>query len=430
MLDIRFIRDNAGLVKASAAAKKAPVDVEALLEMDKERRRIIQEVEQLKAARNQASKDVARLKAQDGPERESKLGLSQALITREIGEKIKKLDGELRLVEERLEQALLAVPNVADTSVPEGPDESGNVVDRTLGEEKKFDFAPRPHWELGEGLGIIDFERGVKISGTRFYMLRGAGAALQRALIWWMLDVHTWEHGYSEVYPPYIVSGKCLVGTGQLPKFADNLYHDVEEDFWLIPTAEVPVTNMYRDELLEAGSLPLKHVAYTPCFRREKMSAGKDTRGIKRGHQFDKVELVKFCLPERSNEELEKLVEDACDIPKKLGLRYRVVRLCTGDLTFASMKTYDIEVWSPGCREWLEVSSCSNFGDFQARRANLRFRRDPKARPEYLHTLNGSGLALPRTLIAVLENYQQADGTVAVPEVLQQHLGTDIIGRT
>ncbi len=274
---------------------------------------------------------------------------------------------------------------------------------------------------------IIDFERGVKVSGTRFYMLRGAGAALQRALVSWMLDVHVREHGYSEIYPPYIVNGKCLVGTGQLPKFSDNLYHDVEEDLWLIPTAEVPVTNMYRDEVLEAGVLPLRHVAYTPCFRREKMSAGKDTRGIKRGHQFDKVELVKFCLPERSNEELERLVEDACDIPKKLGLRYRVVRLCTGDLTFASLKTYDIEVWSPGCREWLEVSSCSNFGDFQARRANIKFRRDPKARPEYLHTLNGSGLALPRTLIAVLENYQNADGTVEVPEVLRPYLGMEVI---
>lgn len=428
MLDIRFIRDNAELVKAAAAAKRAPVDVEALLELDRERRRIIQEAEQLKAARNQASRDVARLKAQDGPEREGKLSLSQALITREIGEKIKKLDGELRLVEERLEQALLSVPNVADASVPDGPDETGNVVDRTFGEEKKYGFVPRPHWELGERLGIIDFERGVKISGTRFYMLRGAGAALQRALISWMLEVHTKEHGYSEVYPPYIVSGKCLVGTGQLPKFADNLYHDVEEDFWLIPTAEVPVTNMYRDEVLEARDLPLRHVAYTPCFRREKMSAGKDSRGIKRGHQFDKVELVKFCLPERSNEELEGLLADACSIPEKLGLRYRVVRLCTGDLTFASMKTYDVEVWSPGCGEWLEVSSVSNFGDFQARRANLRFRRDPKARPEYLHTLNGSGLALPRTLIAVLENCQGADGTVEVPEALRPFMGLDRIG--
>ncbi len=427
MLDIRFIRDNAGQVKAAAAAKKAPVDVEALLDMDRDRRRIIQEVEQLKASRNQASRDVARLKAQDGPEREGKLGLSAALITREIGDKIRKLDGELRTIEEKLEQALLAVPNVADPSVPEGNDETGNVVDRTIGDENVFDFTPRPHWELGEKLGIIDFERGVKVSGTRFYMLRGAGARLQRALIAWMLDVHTRERGYSEVYPPYIVTGKCLVGTGQLPKFADNLYHDAEEDLWLIPTAEVPVTNMYRDEVLEANDLTLKHVAYTPCFRREKMSAGKDTRGIKRGHQFDKVELVKFCLPEKSNEELEILVEDACSIPRKLGLRYRVVRLCTGDLTFASMKTYDVEVWSPGCKEWLEVSSCSNFGDFQARRANIRFRRDPKARPEYLHTLNGSGLALPRTLIAVLENYQNPDGTVAVPEALRPYMGMDVI---
>jgi len=427
MLDIRFLRENPDLVRAAARAKKCPVDIDSIIEMDQTRRRLIQEVEQLKASRNQAAKEVARLKAMDGPERESKLGLSQALITREIGEKIKKLDGDLRILEERLEQALLAVPNIPSPSVPEGPDETGNVVLRTLGAERSFDFTPKPHWELGEKLGIIDFERGVKLSGTRFYLLKGWGARLQRALISFMLDVHIKEHGYTEIYPPYIVGGHCLVGTGQLPKFADNLYHDAEEDLWLIPTAEVPVTNMYRDEVLEARLLTIKHVAYTPCFRREKMSAGKDTRGIKRGHQFDKVELVKFCLPERSDEELERLLADACSIPEKLGLRYRVVQLCTGDLTFASQKTYDIEVWSPGCGEWLEVSSVSNFGDFQARRANLRFRRDPKARPEYLHTLNGSGLALPRTLIAVLENYQQADGTVEVPEALRPYMGIDII---
>lgn len=429
MLDIHLLRENPDLVRAAAQAKKCPVDIDAILEMDRERRRLIQEVEQLKAARNQAAKEVARLKALDGPERESKLSLSQALITREIGEKIKKMDGDLRTLEEKLDQALLGVPNVPDPSVPQGPDESGNVVVRTVGQERRYDFNPKPHWELGEKLGIIDFERGVKLSGTRFYLLKGWGARLQRALIAFMLDVHIKEHGYTEIYPPYIVGGHCLVGTGQLPKFADNLYHDAEEDFWLIPTAEVPVTNMYRDEVLDSGRLTIKHVAYTPCFRREKMSAGKDTRGIKRGHQFDKVELVKFCLPEKSNEELEGLLADACAIPEKLGLRYRVVQLCTGDLTFASHKTYDIEVWSPGCGEWLEVSSVSNFGDFQARRANLRFRRDPKARPEYLHTLNGSGLALPRTLIAVLENYQNADGTVAVPEVLRKYLETEIIGK-
>ncbi|MRR09995.1 serine--tRNA ligase, partial [bacterium] len=261
-----------------------------------------------------------------------------------------------------------------------------------------------------------------------FYVLRGAGARLQRALIAWMLDVHTREHGYAEVYPPYIVNHHCLVGTGQLPKFADNLYHDAEEDLWLIPTAEVPVTNLYRGEVLDGAALPVNHVAYTPCFRREKMSAGKDVRGIKRGHQFDKVELVKFCLPERSGEELEKLVANACEIPRRLGLRYRVVALCTADLTFASTKTYDIEVWAPGCNEWLEVSSCSTFGDFQARRANIKFRRDAKAKTEFLHTLNGSGLALPRTLIAVLENYQNADGTVTVPEALRPFMGCDRIG--
>ena len=428
MLDIRFIRDNLALVKQAVADKRADADPDRALALDSERRRIIQEAEQLKAARNQASHDVAKLKAKDGPEREIKLQLSSILITREIGDKIKRLDEELRRVEEQLEQVMLSIPNVPDPSVPAGADETKNVVVKTEGRKREFDFRPKPHWELGEELGIIDFERGVKLSGTRFYLLKGAGARLQRALISWMLDVHTRERGYAEVYPPSIVSSKCLVGTGQLPKFADNLYHDAEEDFWLVPTAEVPVTNMYRDELLEAKHLPLKHVAYSTCFRREKMSAGKDTRGIKRGHQFDKVELVKFVLPEKSGQELESLLADACAIPEKLGLAYRVVQLCTGDLTFASTKTYDIEVWSPGCDEWLEVSSCSCFGDFQARRANLKFRRDPKARPEFLHTLNGSGLALPRTLIAVLENFQNADGTVAVPEVLRPYMGMEKIG--
>jgi len=257
--------------------------------------------------------------------------------------------------------------------------------------------------------------------------LKNAGARLQRALIAMMLDIHTKKHGYGEILPPYIVNHDCLIGTGQLPKFADNLYHDAEEDFWLIPTAEVPVTNMYRGEILDGSKLPLYHVAYTPCFRREKMSAGKDVRGIKRGHQFDKVELVKFSLPENSNDELQKLLADACAIPEMLGLRYRIVQLCTADLTFSSVKTYDVEVWAPGCNEWLEVSSCSNFGDFQARRANIKFRREPKAKPEFVHTLNGSGLALPRTMIAVMENYQNADGSITVPEILRPFMGMDII---
>ena len=286
-----------------------------------------------------------------------------------------------------------------------------------------FDFEPKPHWDLGTALDIIDFDRGVKLSGTRFYVLKGAGARLQRALIAWMLDLHTLKHGYTEVYPPYMVKSEILVGTGNLPKFGDNLYHDAEEDFWWIPTAEVPVTNLYRDEILDGEKLPICHVAYTPCFRREKMSSGRDVRGIKRGHQFDKVEMVKFVRPETSMDELMKLVGDAEDVCRGLGIRYRLVQMCTADLSFSAAVKYDLEMWAPGCQEWLEVSSCSNFTDFQARRANIRYRPEPGAKPDYVHTLNGSGLALPRVLIAVMENYQQADGSIVVPEVLRPYMG-------
>jgi seryl-tRNA synthetase len=301
-------------------------------------------------------------------------------------------------------------------------------VVRTEGTPATFDFTPVPHWDLGVRLGIIDFERGVKIAGSRFYVLRGMGARLQRALITWMLDLHVAEHGYVEVYPPAMVKGECLVGTGNLPKFADTVYRDVEEDRWWVPTAEVPVTNLYRDEVLDADRLPIRHVAYTPCFRREKMSAGRDVRGIKRGHQFDKVEMVKFVRPENSDAELVSLLADAEDVCRRLGLQHRVVQMCTGDLSFTAAMKYDVEVWAPGCGEWLEVSSCSNFRDFQARRANIRYRPVPKAKPELVHTLNGSGLGLPRVLIAVLETYQRADGSVTVPQVLRPYMGgVDVI---
>jgi seryl-tRNA synthetase len=306
--------------------------------------------------------------------------------------------------------------------VPIGKGEGDNIVVRTWGKRREFSFKPLPHWELGERLGIIDFQRGVKLSGTRFYVLKGLGARLQRALISFMLDVHVNEHGYQEVYPPFMVRRECLVGSGNLPKFGDNLYHDAEDDFWFIPTAEVPLTNLHRDEILDRTSLPLYYVAYTACFRREKMAAGLDTKGIKRGHQFDKVELYKLTEPQNSDDELEKLVADAEDICRRLNIPYRVVQLCSGELGFAACKTYDIEMWAPGCGEWLEVSSCSNCGDFQARRANIRYRPEPGAKPQFVHTLNGSGLALPRVLIAVLENYQQADGTILVPEVLEPYL--------
>jgi seryl-tRNA synthetase len=311
--------------------------------------------------------------------------------------------------------------------VPVGKGEDDDIIVRSWREPKAFDFTPLPHWHLGESLGIIDFDRGVKLSGSRFYVLKGLGARMQRALIQFMLDLHTTEHGYQEIYPPFMVKKECMVGSGNLPKFADNLYHDDEDDFWFVPTAEVPLTNLHRDEIIPPGILPFYYVAYTACFRREKMSAGKDTRGIKRGHQFDKVELYKFTEPANSNDELEKMVHNAAEVCEKLGLPYRIKQLCTASLGFASSKSYDIEVWAPGCEEWLEVSSCSNCTDFQARRANIRYRPAADARPQFVHTLNGSGLALPRIMIAIMENYQQADGSILIPEVLRPYVKAEVI---
>ncbi len=341
--------------------------------------------------------------------------------------KIRALEEEVRSLDKQLEELLLQVPNIPQPTVPSGKDEGDNVVVRSWGEPRSFDFQPAPHWKSGESLDIIDFERGVKLSGTRFYVLKGSGARLQRALISFMLDLHTTEHGYQEVYPPFMVKRECMVGTSNLPKFADHLYHDEEDDFWFIPTAEVPLTNLHRAEIIPPGTLPIYYVAYTACFRREKMSAGKDTRGIKRGHQFDKVEMYKFTEPSTSNQELEKMVHNGEEVCHRLGLPYRVKQLCTADLGFASTKSYDIEIWAPGCGEWLEVSSCSNCGDFQARRASIRYRPSPEAKPQFVHTLNGSGLALPRVLIAVMENYQQADGSILIPEVLQPFMGKKVI---
>jgi seryl-tRNA synthetase len=341
----------------------------------------------------------------------------------EIGDEIKILDGNLARIDTDLTDAMLRIPNLPHPSVPVGKDDSENVIVRVEGEPPAFDFEPAPHWDLGQALDIIDFDRGVKLSGSRFYVLKGQGARLQRALITWMLDLHTQKHGYTEVYPPFMVKSEILVGTGNLPKFGDNLYHDSEEDYWWIPTAEVPVTSLYRDEILEADQLPIYHVAYTPCFRREKMSAGRDVRGIKRGHQFDKVEMVKFVRPETSMDELSKLINDAEDVCRGLGISHRVIQMCTGDLSFVAAVKYDVEMWAPGCREWLEVSSCSNFMDFQARRSSIRYRPEPGAKPEYVHTLNGSGLALPRVMIALLETYQQPDGSILIPEVLRPYMG-------
>jgi seryl-tRNA synthetase len=381
---------------------------------------LLQEVEQLKQQRNAVSKEIGKMKEAD--EREAKKAEMRA-----VGDRITGLDAEVNEVETRLNDLMLGVPNLPDPSVPVGKDDSANIVTRVEGEPKTaphFGFEPKPHWDLGTALGIIDFERGVKVSGTRFYMLIGAGAKLQRALISFMLDVHIGQ-GYTEVYPPYLVKREVLIGTGQLPKFAENQYYDQIDDLWMIPTAEVPVTNMYAGEILEGDKLPINHVAYTACFRREQMSAGRDTRGIKRGHQFDKVEMVKFCLPETSMDELAKLIDNAEEIARLLKIPHRIVQMCTGDLSFTAAVKYDVELWAPGCNEWLEVSSCSNFKDFQARRANIKFRRDAKrgAKAEYVHTLNGSGLALPRVMIAVMENYQQADGSIVVPDVLRPYMG-------
>ncbi|TMB59423.1 MAG: serine--tRNA ligase [Deltaproteobacteria bacterium] len=421
MLDIRLIRAEPDRVKAELAKVGfSAAQVDELLAADRRRREALHTVERLRAERTTASKAIRDLG--DPAERERAIAAQRG-----VGEQIAAAETEVVVAEEEYGRLMLEVPNRPHPDVPVGPDESANVVVRTEGALPTFDFTVRPHWEIGPELGILDFERGVKISGTRFYVLRGAGARLQRGLITWMLDLHTREHGYTEVYPPAMVKRECLVGTGNLPKFADTVYRDAEEDFWFVPTAEVPVTNLYRDEILER--LPIHHVAYTPCFRREKMSAGRDVRGIKRGHQFDKVEMVKFVAPETSDQELVRLLADAEDVCRRLGLPYRIVQMCTGDLSFTAAMKYDIEVWAPGCGEWLEVSSCSNFRDFQARRANIRYRPAPRAKPELVHTLNGSGLALPRVMIALLETYQRADGSVAVPEVLRPYVGADVIAR-
>ncbi len=418
MLDMNFIREHPDEVKVAMQKLYADAPIDDILALDVRRRSLLGEVEKLKAQRNAVSKDIGKMNAARTAGREDKI-----LEMRAVGDQIDALDAQVRETDARLSELMLTVPNLPDDGVPVGPDESHNVVTAQEGEAVRQDWQ-LAHWDLGPMLGIIDFERGVKISGTRFYVLKGLGARLQRALITWMLDLHM-AQGYTEIYPPFVVRSDCLIGTGQLPKFAENQYRDFKEDLWLVPTAEVPVTNLYRDEILDDDKLPIHHVAYTPCFRREQMSAGRDVRGIKRGHQFDKVEMVKFCKPEDSAGELETLVDNAREVCRRLKIPHRVVQMCTGDLSFTAAAKFDVEMWAPGCGEWLEVSSCSNFKDFQARRANIRFRRDAKrgARPEFVHTLNGSGLGLPRTLIAVIENYQQQDGSLVVPQVLRPYMG-------
>ena len=429
MLSMQFIRQNPELVRQALANRCDSAPLDDILSLDEQRRKLLTESETLRAQQKQESKKYARLKA-EATESETAIleKLTQALG--EVREKVKSLESEVEEIEEKLQGLLLRLPNIPDPGVPVGQGERDNVVVRSGGEIRHFDFIPLPHWELGESLDIIDFARGVKLSGSRFYLLKGLGALLQRALIAFMLDLHVKEHGYTEIYPPYMVKKECMIASSNLPKFADNLYHDEEDDLWFIPTAEVPLTNIHRDEILEHGGLPLYYVAYSACFRREKMAAGKDTRGIKRGHQFDKVELYKFTEPEYSFAELEKMVGDAEDVCRRLDIPYRVVQLCTAELGFASAKSYDIEMWAAGCQEWLEVSSCSNCTDFQARRAGIRYRPGAGAKPQFVHTLNGSGLALPRVLIAVLENYQQPDGSVRMPPVLLPYMrGAEVIAR-
>ncbi len=420
MLDIELIRREPERVREALRLRQDdPALVDEVLALDERRRTLLRRVEALRAERNRVSKEIGRMK--DKAAREEKIA-----AMREVGKQIADLEKALREVEAAFRDKLLWLPNIPHESTPVGADERDNVVVRAWGERRDFaaeGFEPAPHWDLGPELDILDFERGVKLAGSRFYILKGAGARLQRALIFWMLDRHTREHGYTEIYPPFVVHKEMLVGAGQLPKFADNLYHDVEEDLWLLPTAEVALTNLHRDEILDESMLPLSYVAYTPCFRREKMSAGRDVRGIKRGHQFDKVEMYKFTRPEESYEALETMVGHAEALLQALKLPYRIVAICTGDLGFASAKTYDIELWAPGQGEWLEVSSLSNVESFQARRANIRYRPSGGGKPRYVHTLNGSGLALPRLMIAIMENYQQADGSILVPEVLQPWMG-------
>jgi seryl-tRNA synthetase len=416
MLDIKLIREQPELVKAGVARRgDDPAIIDTILGLDTRRRELLTQVETLKATRNAVSKEISKMK--EPAERDAKIA-----EMRGVGDQIAALDRDVAEVEREWQFQMLMVPNLPHPDVPTGTSEHDNVVARTAGTLPEFDFTPKPHWDLGEALGIIDFERGVKLSGTRFFVLKGAGARLQRALIAWMLDVHINQHGYTEIAPPYLVKEEILVGTGNLPKFGENLFRVQDADLILIPTAEVPVTNLYRDEILDAARLPIYHVAYTPCWRNEQMSAGRDVRGIKRVYQFDKVEMVKFVTPETSQAELTTLIDNAEDICKALRIPYRLLQLCTADLGTAVMK-YDLELWAPGVQEWLEVSSCANFGDYQSRRANLRYRPAAGAKPEFLHTLNGSGLALPRVMIAIMENYQQADGSISVPEVLRPYLG-------
>ena len=415
---MELIRSDPEYVTRALRKRGEDAPISRLLDMDVQRRHLIQRGDELRAQRNETSRRISQM-AERPPELIEEM--------RKVGEDIRHSEQEVAELDSQISSWLLEIPNLPLEDVPEGAGEEDNITIRTWGEPPSFDFTPLAHWELGEHLGIIDFQRGVKLSGSRFFILTGMGAKLERALISWMLDLHTTEHGYTEVYLPAMVKREVMEGSGNLPKFANNLYHDEEDDLWFVPTAEVPLTSLHRDEILSPGELPLYYTAYTPCFRREKAAAGRDTRGIKRVHQFDKVEMYKFVEPQHSEAELERLVADAEDVCQRLGLPYRVLQLCTAELGFASAKSYDLEMWAPGCGEWLEVSSCSNCADFQARRSGIRYRPEQGARPAFVHTLNGSGLALPRVVISILENGQQWDGSVVIPETLRPYTGFDLI---
>lgn len=421
MLDIKFVRDNVNVVEQALANRNTNISLDNFGEWEKERRALLLKVEGLKSERNRVSQEISVLK------RLNKNVDEQILSMRTVGDEIAELDGQIRILEDKLTEVLLNVPNIPHADVPIGKDENDNLETYKCGNIREFDFEPKAHWEIGEKLGIIDFERGSKVTGARFSFYKGLGSRLERSVINFMLDLHTGEHGYTEMLPPFIVNKESMIGTGQLPKFSEDMFKLEGLDYYLIPTAEVPVTNYHRGEVLNIETLPLYYTAYSACFRAEAGAAGRDTRGLIRQHQFNKVELVKFVTPETSYDELEKLTNNAKKVLELLELPYRVIRLCTGDMGFSSAMTYDLEVWLPHFNCYREISSCSNFEDFQARRADIKFKRNLKSKPELVHTLNGSGLAIGRTVAAILENYQQADGSVVVPKVLQTYMGTDII---
>ncbi|MBK16330.1 MAG: serine--tRNA ligase [Chloroflexi bacterium] len=418
MIDINILRENPEIILNSLDQRQDKIDLEQIINLDNQKRKLIQQSDDLKNQKNIVSKKLGQA---------DKKPISLIEEMREAGNQIKNLDLKLEKISTKLNYLLSTIPNLVSNNVPYGKNEDENEVIKSVGEIKNFDFAPKPHWELGSELNIIDFERGVSVSGSRFFILKGKGAKLQRALINWMSDFHQKEFDCEELYLPNLVNEKTVFGSGQLPKFGENMYVDSDEKLWLVPTAEVPITGMHQNEVFNIENLPINYVAHTPCYRKEKASAGKDKRGMKRVHQFEKIEIYKFVEPKKSENELIKLINQVTEICVQLKIPYRLKQLCSGDLGFSATETYDIEMWSPGSNEWLEVSSCSNCGDFQARRSNIKFRESPKTKPKFVHTLNGSGLALPRTIISIIENYQQKDGSIAIPEILIPYTGFEEI---